>query len=623
MANGIRFVGMSSGIDTQSIVEAMLTQYQSRIDKINGNKTKTEWKKDAYKEMSSKLTTFRTKTLNSIKRSGMSAQVNTSYSQSGIIKVAENQNGKAGNFKVKVDQVATASRVQTNQLAAKPGTVGVVNTRAIEAAPPADGGEVKKLSGSSKMSEIKDMPATGQITINGVTIDFNEETTIGQFEGLVNQKLAEASQDVSFKFNTSTSTFEIKTNGRGSSETINIAGNASVIDAMGIQANPATGGYSYAGTDTGEYKLTRSSRISDIAGMGNSGSIKINGIEMTYDKTTTIDEFQSQVMRKLKDNGSDINFTFDEANSMFHIYSKKTGVTDSTNAENDKNSILIENSALAANLGIAHSELGVRHQGQNAKIKYNGYLDLESQTNDMEVDGVKFTVLEQSTSDVSVHVTRNIDKVVESVKTFLEEYNKLMDEMTTKYEADSASKYEMLTDKKKEAMKEKEVENWENKIKDSLLRRDSTLSDLTSLLRTTMTDSYKGQPGIDDKYNMLSQIGIGAKSWTEKGKLSIQDESTLRNALENDFDSVVNLLDTIANKLDKELYTRSKSTNERSYGQFFNDKILTRDMSQYAKDLITAQAKYDKMETYYYKKFTAMETAMNKINSQSSLFSSL
>lgn len=613
MGNGIRFVGLSSGLDTQSVVESMLTQYQSKIDKIKGNKTKAEWRKDAYKEMSLKLSTFRTKTLNSIKRSGISSKVNTTYSKEGIIKVAENQNAKAGDFKIKVEQVATAARAKTGQILARKGTAAQVKTTAIEAAPPADGEEAKKLSGASKMSEIKGMPSSGKITINDVDIEFNEETTIGEFEGIVNQKLAEASKDINFKFNTSTSTFEIKTNARGTSENINIAGDANVINAMGIQENTETGTYSYSGTDTGEYKLTKYSRVNDIAGMPESGSITINGIEMTYSRTTTIDEFQRNVMKKLQDDGSDINFTFDEANSMFHIYSKKTGA-------DEKNSITITGD-LADELGV--KEIGHKYESTNAKITYNGYLTLESQTNDMEVDGVKFTVLDKSDSDVSVNVRRDIDKTVESIKTFLEEYSKLLGEMTTKYEADSASKYEMLTDEKKEAMTDKEVEQWEDKIKSSLLRRDSTLSDLTSMLRTVMTGSYKGEDGIDDKYNMLSQIGIGATSWTEKGKLSIQDESALRNALEKDFDSVVNLFDTIANKLDKELYNRSKSTNERSYGQFFNDKVITNDLSQYAKDLITAQAKYDKMETYYYKKFTAMETAMNKMNSQSSLFSSL
>ena len=50
---------------------------------------------------------------------------------------------------------------------------------------------------------------------------------------------------------------------------------------------------------------------------------------------------------------------------------------------------------------------------------------------------------------------------------------------------------------------------------------------------------------------------------------------------------------------------------------------LTTQISENEQKLSNAQEKYDKLETMYYKKFTAMETAMNKMNSQSSLFSSL
>ena len=62
------------------------------------------------------------------------------------------------------------------------------------------------------------------------------------------------------------------------------------------------------------------------------------------------------------------------------------------------------------------------------------------------------------------------------------EYNKLIKSMDEAYNADSSKGYEPLTDDEKDAMSDTEVEKWETKIKDSLLRKDSTIWHLLLLL---------------------------------------------------------------------------------------------------------------------------------------------
>ena len=54
------------------------------------------------------------------------------------------------------------------------------------------------------------------------------------------------------------------------------------------------------------------------------------------------------------------------------------------------------------------------------------------------------------------------------------------------YSADSTKGYEPLTDEEKEAMSEKEIEKWEEKIKDSILRKDSTLNSVASAMKNVM-----------------------------------------------------------------------------------------------------------------------------------------
>ena len=54
------------------------------------------------------------------------------------------------------------------------------------------------------------------------------------------------------------------------------------------------------------------------------------------------------------------------------------------------------------------------------------------------------------------------------------------------YNADSSKGYDPLLSEEKEALSDSEIEDWEKKIKDSLLRRDSSLSSVISSMTSTM-----------------------------------------------------------------------------------------------------------------------------------------
>ena len=90
------------------------------------------------------------------------------------------------------------------------------------------------------------------------------------------------------------------------------------------------------------------------------------------------------------------------------------------------------------------------------------------------------------------------------IKNFIKEYSTLINEMDKLYNADSAKDYEPLTDEEKDAMSEKEIEKWEQKIKDSVLRRDSTLSTVSSALKEIMMGGIE----VNGKTMHLSDFGI-------------------------------------------------------------------------------------------------------------------
>lgn len=49
---------------------------------------------------------------------------------------------------------------------------------------------------------------------------------------------------------------------------------------------------------------------------------------------------------------------------------------------------------------------------------------------------------------------------------------------------------------------------------------------------------------------------------------------------------------------------------------FYNDKEMTKQMTQYKKDIKSWETKLSDMEVSYYKQFSAMETALSKLQSQ-------
>ncbi|MDE6312215.1 MAG: flagellar filament capping protein FliD [Lachnospiraceae bacterium] len=269
--------------------------------------------------------------------------------------------------------------------------------------------------------------------------------------------------------------------------------------------------------------------------------------------------------------------------------------------------------------------------GEDAKFTLNN-VEYTSATNDTTINGVSLTLTGTTGPDevINFTISNDTEGVYNMVKDFIKEYNELLDEMNELYYADKAKGYEPLTDDEKDAMSEKEVEKWEKKIKDSLLRRDDTLSGITSTMRsiTTSMIDYNGK-----KYS-LSSFGIVTSSdYTEKGKLHImgdEDDSTyasstnkLKEALENDPDAVMEVLTGVMSKFYSAMQDKMKKTSMSSAMTFYNDTYMKNQLTSLNTKIKSDEKKLTALEDKYYKQFSAMEVAMQKMQQQSSYLTSL
>ena len=150
--------------------------------------------------------------------------------------------------------------------------------------------------------------------------------------------------------------------------------------------------------------------------------------------------------------------------------------------------------------------------GQDAKITLNG-AEFTGNSNVFEINGLTFTALSETKDgeDITVTTEDDVDGIYDMVKNFLKEYNSIINEMDKLYNADSAKGYEPLTDDEKDSMSDSEVEKYETKIKDALLRRDSNLSTISSALKSIMS----GSVDVNGKTMYLSDFGVETLGYFE------------------------------------------------------------------------------------------------------------
>lgn len=286
----------------------------------------------------------------------------------------------------------------------------------------------------------------------------------------------------------------------------------------------------------------------------------------------------------------------------------------------------IDGTAISSGAGVGGMTV---FEASDAKVTVNGAV-IESSSNTISVNGLNLDLVSAKPGEtISIGVSQDTDSVYNMVKDFVKQYNEVLEELNNAYYAESARGYEPLTDEQKDAMSDTEVEKWEKKIKDSLLRRDNTIGSLLNAMRTALD----GCVTVDGEDYALSSFGICTTKYTEKGKLHIygdQDdpdgmmyEDKLRKAIEEDPDKVMEVLQTLSKNLYDTMADKMKASELSSALTFYNDKQITKELTGYKDQLKKEEDRLTEIEDRYYKQFASMETALSKLSSQSSSLMSM
>jgi flagellar hook-associated protein 2 len=317
--------------------------------------------------------------------------------------------------------------------------------------------------------------------------------------------------------------------------------------------------------------------------------------------------------------------SFDEVTSSFVIATKEMGDNQSiTISSSDTMNLaaLISNGGTKASAA-ANAVKSFTAQGKNADIIFDGTQINNLTSNKATVYGVELTLLKADpASKTTINVQSDTESIFSNIKEFIESYNSLLDSLNTKVKSPRNRDYPPLTDEQRESLPEKEAEKWDEKAKQGLLYNDEILRGTITSLRNKMTNVVSGIP--DGQLKLLSQIGISTPYMSRDGKLEINEEK-LKSAIANNPDEVARLFtstDGIATRVYEEVGKSVGGLNKKAgrpqTAANIDSSSIGSTIQEVAKQMIKWEDKLQTIENRYWKQFTAMEKAINKMNEQSS-----
>lgn len=762
MSDLLRMTGMYSGMDTESIIQSLVSTKRQKVTTLKNDQKKLEWKQNIWQDLNSKLYGLYSKTLSNLRFSSAFAKKKTKVSDPTKATIIASDGAVNGSQTLKVNQLAKSGYL--TGAAISKVTTGPVksnwdeNTKLSDMNADLVGSKLSiktEQAGSSAPTETI-IEVTSGMTIKefmqevknqtGVEMKFDKDAqkmTVALGSGNTSVELAGTSDskasilqsfglaDYSREKLTGTVTGEeMKTTGKIYGAANNWNGTQTRLSDINKELVGETLSFKLSNGNTADIAITKTTTLSDIIKEAkkigvdmefdansqqltvNSGNeslelstkggstsilqalgldkysdgaqkgevvgnvIKLENPDKNADgfendsyvkdidndligkkitltvgkglnaKTTQIeitgDMKISDLTKQLREGG--VNASFDETNQRLFISSTGTGTEKGFSITGNDEAlkslgIYVDPSAKPNEDGIIstdyHGSQTTMIVAQDAEIELNG-AKFTSSSNTFNVNGLAITANAKTNADEPVTITTetDYDGIYEMMKDFITEYNEIMNEMNKLYGADSARKYDMLSDEQKESMSEEEVEKWEDTIKGSLLRRDSTLYSIMN----SMKEAVNGKYTVNGKEMYLKDLGIGTLSYfqsTKENRYSLHidgdpdDEATatekdrLKEALAADPEQVIGLFTQMAKKMYDSLNESMGSSEYSSIYKVYEDKRMKTDYDSYTQKIKDAEKELSDYEDKWYKKFSAMEVALSKLQSNQSTISSM
>ncbi|HAN20865.1 MAG: hypothetical protein A2Y15_04710 [Clostridiales bacterium GWF2_36_10] len=620
----MRLSGLASTLDTESIVRDLMEVSRIKVDQVGQQKQILEWKQEFYKEIATKLYEFQTKFYNSSSSwsdelSKLSASYNSNY-----ISVNTSSNSTAGNIYID-DIISLASSTK------------VVSSTSVSSNPSIE-------INTDNLSELVGKSIV--VNLNGIEklLTFTDRTYAtsvdvqGELQSLINNSFGNGKATVNLYGNTMSlnaenSTIILKTPTDGTEP-------SSVLTFDSYSSNRV------------DFNVSLSSAtLASPALNGNDVKFTINGKPFEFTSANTLND----IMTKINSSSAGVQLTYSILTDKFTLTSTATG------SAND-----ITYTDTAGTLMSSLFGAGVKTSGTDAVVKLNAngstnaedMITITRSTNIIDVDGTTITLLSKATDEssekINITLSRENESIISKIKSFVDDYNSLLSSITTKLSEEHEKNYTPLTNTQKEDMSETEIELWTKKAKIGLLANDTYLKAIAAELRSIFYTQVSELGDSTASIGLMSEIGISTTVYSDKGKLTI-DETKLKAALINNSEKVMALFKQKSDKAFS-LYSTAEVQQERFNESGIFDRLgdfLSKNLSKVGKkgvlinlvgsptDTYTGETDYSKRisalenkmedmeeslvdeENRYWRQFTAMESALAKLNQQSAWLSNM
>ena len=681
----MRVTGMMSGLDTETIIQELVAVRRTKVDDLKKEQTKLEWKQDAWKELNSKIKKLYTGTLSDLRYQSSYMKKATKTSNDNLVSVTAKDNAMDSVQSLEIKKLAKAGYLTGDVITDKDGKKVTSGSKLVDKLGIEAGSKFEITSGGKTVDITVDEGMTisslvSKLQSAGVNANFdatNQRLFIGaNGTGEANDFTITATNDGGTKALDKLGILVYDKDVKAAYQKYADMGADADLKKQAIEARTAELLKSYAaekkqlesdlkslkdkkqpelieafqkeyGSDDFDItddtaRATRQTELKDKV-TELEDKLAVEGITDEEKATLTTDLNKAKGELSYLD-GYDANQKA-IAEKEARIAELDAGYLNADGTAGDKikdeATAYIEEKINKANDMLAAFEAGTlkgskafKIDGEDAEITLNG-APFTSSSNTFEVNGLTITCKGETNGEVISLTTENdVSGIYDMVKNFIKEYGSLINEMDKLYNADSAKGYEPLTDEEKDAMSEKEVEKWEEKIKDSLLRRDSTLSTVSSAMKEIMASSFT----VGGKSMSLADFGIETLGYfnaadNEKNAYHIngdEDEETLKtkdNTLKEMITKDPNTVVDFFTQLSKSLYGKLDKLMARSdyssLNSVYDDKKMKEDYDDYTSKIKTAEQKLTDYEDKWYKKFSAMETALAKMQSNASAITGL
>lgn len=659
----MRLSGLMSGMDTESIVSQLVEARKTKVTKAVKAQKSLKYKQDAWKSLNSQIVKLYNGTLGNMRFESSFMKKTTKVSNSSVVSVITGEGAMNSVQSLRVEKLAQSGYLTGGEISRTDGEKIAADTTKLS-----DLGLADATSGKIQVSvggETKTIVVNGDTTVSSFVKSLQDAGLNANFDEVnqrfyVSSKSSGEKNDFSILAGDGDGLAALKKLGLAYTDNSVKSYYQDIVDNK--DATIASRKQSRLDSLTAERDAQLSKQSDIITKLRKySSEFSAKGVDLdSYDfdnlTETDLDAIAAAADELIAEGGTDSEVSQDLTGWRYDWDTgadKLSDIESKLSLDADGNVLGLDASVEAEIITAVENEV---NQAQNVlnnleeaasatrakktpgadALIYLNNVDYTSDKNSFQINGLTLTVNATTATGESVTITTedDTDGIYDMIKGFFKEYNALINQMDKLYNADSAKDYEPLTDEEKEDMSDSEIEEWETKIKDSILRKDSSLSTISSAMKQIMLSGVE----VNGQKMYLSNFGIETLSYftaaeNEKNAYHIDgdsdDENTsgnadkLKTAIANDPQTVIDFFVGLSRNLYGKMTDLMAGTDYSSAYTAYEDKRMKTEYDDYTTKIKELENELADYEDKWYAKFAAMETAMAKMQSNASAVTGL